>query len=445
MAAITGFAGLSQLLAWPTEHLTEAADHWEAVAGHSCGVAHGLWRDGLALDWHGEGAEALRAATHADMLATSAAADQIKASAKVAREGASDLYAARSRVRFAVQDAHTAGFDVDEEGSVIDRSIGGSAVKHAARQAQAQALAADIRQRAAQLIALDQQVAGKVTAAVAGIRDTFPPTPTRKTPTRKPEIQSVDNHTFKQDRAPPSDPGANRPWKNLPPPKTWDDVRNILRQLRRGKNEPNRELDTPDEIRKFFEWLSRAAVGDLPNSGGFPQKELPDGTRLRLRPDSTSGGPTLEAIPPGKTKGPKIHLPLSPFVDDPPVLPGIGQHPVPEPPSLPSGHAPSPTLPPTQGPDPADLPAWVQNPSPPGFSVSPVQQPPVFGWDQPDASAAPVPHPVPPPPGGPSWLPHLGHDLSEGGKAVFGWVMVGGVLVWTILSEGGQSGEAAVP
>ena len=31
MAAVAGFPSLSQLLAWPTEHLTEAAEHWEAV------------------------------------------------------------------------------------------------------------------------------------------------------------------------------------------------------------------------------------------------------------------------------------------------------------------------------------------------------------------------------------------------------------------------------
>ena len=73
---------------------------------------------------------------------------------------------------------------------VTDRSSGGSAAQRAARQGQAQAFAGDICQRAAQLVALDQQVAGKITAAVAGIRDTFP---------RKPQIQAVDNHTFKQD------------------------------------------------------------------------------------------------------------------------------------------------------------------------------------------------------------------------------------------------------
>ncbi len=204
MATVTGFAGLSQVLAWPTEHLTEAAEHWEAVAGRSYAVASQVWRDAQLTDWHGEGADALRDATHADMLATSAAADQMQVAAKVAREGASDLYAARSRVRFAVQDAHAAGFDVDEEGLVIDRCTGGSAAQRATRQAQAQALAADIRRRAAQLVALDQEVAGKVTAAVAGVRGTFPQSRALETPPRKPEIQSVDNHTFKQD--PPQSP-----------------------------------------------------------------------------------------------------------------------------------------------------------------------------------------------------------------------------------------------
>src|SRR6202008_3570241 len=114
MAAVAGFPGLSQLLAWPTEHLTEAADHWEAVGGRSYGVANGGWRDALSIDWQGDGADTVRAATHADMTRVGAVADQLQAAAKVARGGASDLSAARSRVRYAVEDAHTAGFDVGE-------------------------------------------------------------------------------------------------------------------------------------------------------------------------------------------------------------------------------------------------------------------------------------------------------------------------------------------
>jgi hypothetical protein len=203
MSAVAGFPNLSQLVAWPTEHLTQAAGDWETMGARTYGVANQVWRDALSIDWQGDAADSLRTATHADMMTTSTAADQLQAAAKVARSGASDLYAARSRVRYTVEAARTAGFDVGEDLSVTDRSTSGSAAQRAARQAQAQTVAGDIRQRAAQLVALDEQVAGKVTAAVAGIRDTFPQNPSPGKPPRKPKIQAVDNHTFKQDPAQP--------------------------------------------------------------------------------------------------------------------------------------------------------------------------------------------------------------------------------------------------
>ncbi|GAB7145263.1 hypothetical protein LRC484719_38640 [Mycobacterium riyadhense] len=232
-------------------------------------MANQVWRDSLSVDWQGEAADALRSATHADMLTASAVADQLHEAAKVARSGASDLYAARSRVRYAVEDARAAGFDVGEDLSVTDRSSGGSVAQRAARAAQAQAFAGDIRQRAAQLVGLDQQVAGKVTVAVAGIRTTFPPSPTPDTPPNDGRVRAVDHH-WKQDPPPPGS-GTDSPWDNRPAPRTIDDVRDALRQLRRGKNDPHRELDTPDEIRKFYKWLTKGAVGDLPASGGFPR------------------------------------------------------------------------------------------------------------------------------------------------------------------------------
>ncbi|WP_231639772.1 hypothetical protein, partial [Mycobacterium sp. Marseille-P9652] len=211
MTAIAGVPDLSQVLSWPTDHLTEAADHWENVGARTYAVAHQVWRDALTVDWQGEGADALRMATHADMRATSDVADQLQAAAKVARAGVSDLQAARSRLRSAVLDANAAGFDVEEEMSVIDSSTGGSAAQRAAREAHARALAADIRQRAAQLLALDQQVAGRVTAAVAGIRDAFPQHPPFRSSPKDIRAHTVDNHTFKQDPPP-------QPWQPPPPP-----------------------------------------------------------------------------------------------------------------------------------------------------------------------------------------------------------------------------------
>ena len=206
MSGLAAFPSLSALLAWPTEHLTEAAEHWEAVGGRCYGVAHQVWGDSLSVDWQGAAADRLRTVTHADMLTTSAVADQLHGAAKVARSGASDLYAARSRVRYAVEDAHAAGFNVGEDLSVTDRSSDGSPAQRAARQAGAQTYAGDIRQRAAQLVSLDQQVAGKITAAVAGIRTTFPPNPPFGGPPKDNPVHAVDNHTFKQRPPPPPYP-----------------------------------------------------------------------------------------------------------------------------------------------------------------------------------------------------------------------------------------------
>jgi hypothetical protein len=422
------FPGLSELLDWPTDHLTEAADCWETVGERCYMVANQVWRDAMSIDWQGEAIEALRSVTHADMMTTSAVADKLQAAAKVARSGASDLYAARSRLRYSVEDARTAGFAVGEDISVTDRLLSRSAAQRAARQAQAQAFAGDTRQRAVQLVTLDQHVGGRVTAAVAGIRDAF--SQNFDTP-HKPEFHAVDNH-WKQD--PPPGPGADPPWENQPPPRTLDEVREALRQLRRGNKKPHRELDTPEEIRDFWDWLTRDA-DDLPPRGETTRKTLEDGTEVNLRPDSKSGGITIEVIQPGPGKNPKVHLPLSQFVDDPPQLPSFADPP-PLPPALPEpGHVLPAPLPPTQFADPADLPSWLRNPSPPGFSVSPVQQPPVFAWDRPDAPASPAP-------GGPSWLPEIGHDLREASKKTFEWLVIGGIVVGGLFGIDDLGGHA---
>lgn len=347
----------------------------------------------------------------------------------------------RSRLPLHRQRSRFSRFDVGEDLSVTDRMTGGSAAQRAARQAEAQTLAGDIRQRAAQLLALDQQVAGKVTAAVAGIRSTFSPSPALDIPPKDNRVHAVDRH-WKQDPAPPPGPKTDPPWQDRPPPRTLDDVRDALRQLRRGKHPPVRELDTPEEIQNFWDWLTRNAR-DLPPRGDTTRKVLEDGTEIDLRPRSTSGGPTIEALLPGPGKNPKVHLPLSPFVDDAPQLPPVLDHPpmAPAPPQ-PGRPLPAP-LPPTKFADPADLPPWLKDPSPPGFQVSPAQ-PPVFEWDRPDSPAAPpTVQPAAPPPAGGSWLPEIGHDLGEAGKTVFSWIVIGGALVGGTF--GGQGGRVPAP
>lgn len=223
MAAVAGVPGLSALLAWPTNHLTDAAAQWETVAERSYALSHQVWREAVSVDWRGEAAEAVRVTTHADMRTTSAAADQLQAAARVARNASSELHAARSRLRYAVQVAQTAGYDVDEDLSVTDRISGGSTAQRAVRQGEAQALASDIRQRAAQLVALDQQIAGKISTALAGIGTSFPRHPTIGSPPKDSHVYSVDNH--KEGVAPPrsgtvgTPPAAPAPQPAPPAPK----------------------------------------------------------------------------------------------------------------------------------------------------------------------------------------------------------------------------------
>lgn len=177
-AASDGFPTLSELMAWPTNHLTDSADHWTATSGQWYEVFTQVWQDSASVDWQGETAETLQTRTDNDRIKVSGLVDQLRQAAAIARTGASDLDAASSRVRYAVEDAQAAGFDVGEDLSVTDRSTGGSAAQRAVRQSQAETFAGNIGQRAVQLVNLDAQVGQNVTAALGGIRNvSFPEAP----------------------------------------------------------------------------------------------------------------------------------------------------------------------------------------------------------------------------------------------------------------------------
>ena len=148
--------------------------------------------------------------------------DQLQEAAKTARIGASDLDAARSRVRYAVEDTRAAGFDVGEDLSVTDRSTGGTAAARAARQAQAQTFAADIGQRAAQLVGLDHQVAGRIASALPGVGNLRfeeapaaaapnEPFPKKRDTTRRPHLEARPVATHSTRAAARSTP-AHQQW-----------------------------------------------------------------------------------------------------------------------------------------------------------------------------------------------------------------------------------------
>jgi hypothetical protein len=371
MAAVAGVPNLSALLDWPTNHLTEAADHWETVGERSYGVAHGVWSDALTVDWDGEAADALRTDTHADLLTTSAVADQLQAAAIAARGGASDLDAARSQVRYAVEDARSAGFEVGEDLSVTDRMTGGSAAQRAARQADAQAFAGNIGERAAQLVSMDAQVAGKITAAVAGVGDTFPQTP----PTNG-QVRAVDNRTFKQ--------GPDKP--PAPPPKgpSTGDMREVIQKLPEGSDYDIREVRTREDLQNLKRWMTEHGT-DMPSRYREPGKgdwtRLPDGSEVGERYAARWTGQNALDVdlkaPDGTTEHWKIHI--NPETGAVPDIPGVEAAPAA---SAPAEPAPAESAPVEgfEGSGPAGIPVAPHFVHPPGTIDHGI---PIIGEDDP--------------------------------------------------------------
>jgi hypothetical protein len=373
MAAVAGVPKLSVLLSWPTDHLTEAADHWDTVGERSYGVAHGVWSDALTVDWDGEAADALRTNTHADMITTSAVVDQLQEAASAARGGASALDAARSQMCYAVESARSAGFEVGEDLSVTDRMAGGSAAQRAARQAAAQTFAGDIGGRAAQLVSADAQVASRVTAAVAGVGTTFPQTP----PTNG-QVRAVDNHTFKQAPTPPP-PSPKGP--------SADDMRKVIEKLPKGKKPLIKVVRTPEDLERLKQWMTEHGT-DIQSRYTEPGKgqwqRLPDGTEVGERYSADSTGKTALDIdlkgPDGTTQHWKIHIN--------PKTGGVPEIPVIE--SAPAEAAPVETAPAESAPvegfegaGPAGIPAAPHFVHPPGSIDHGI---PIIGEDDPGES-----------------------------------------------------------
>ncbi len=165
-----GSLTLSAIEEWDTKHLESAAQSWDATAEHwentFSAVHQGAINPGGTV-WDGAGAEAAQQRTFADLVKVRGLADHLTGAAAVARRGADHLDSLKRAALDAIDEARTAGFDVGEDLSLSDRSLTPIGAAFAARQAQAQRLAAEIHLRAAALSAADHEIAGNITAATA--------------------------------------------------------------------------------------------------------------------------------------------------------------------------------------------------------------------------------------------------------------------------------------
>lgn len=165
----TALPTLSQIQAWDTEHLIDAAEHWDATANRWDDVYGQVWQQSLSMDWQGQARDALVDRTTTDKTTVTGHSDQLREASQTARKGASDISAVQRSVLYKVDDAHQAGFVVGEDLSVTDTRTSSNAAELGARQAQAQAYSADIRSRAGQLVATDTEVGTNLTGTAGDV------------------------------------------------------------------------------------------------------------------------------------------------------------------------------------------------------------------------------------------------------------------------------------
>ena len=203
-AAIATAPSLSKIEAWSTTHLESAAMHWTGTANaweQAFTVVH---REAIApagTTWLGIAADAAAFRTGTDQAVVNRAADILQEAAGVARRGVDDIIAARQLVLRAIDDARAAGFVVSEDLSVRSHLVGGTPALQAARQAQAEMLAIEIRTRAEKLVAVDAEVGRSVTSIIESLSGAE----FEKAPLERPVIQAVDYAPMPESPIP--DPG----------------------------------------------------------------------------------------------------------------------------------------------------------------------------------------------------------------------------------------------
>jgi hypothetical protein len=280
LPAVTPLPTLSQVRSLDTGYLSEAADYFERTGN--------LWDEVFAeihagaatpgaTPWQGQAAAAAQERAYFDMVKVRGATFQLHQAAGIARRGGGQLQEGKEGVLEAVREARAAGFDVNEDYSVTDRSRGGSSEFRAQRAAQAQGYAAFIGHRVAALVTGDQEVAAQITAATRGVENlTFTESPgVHDTDDDKRNgVQLVDHH-FKDAPNPAPDP----------PPGGWsaDPLMRAAQKIAYGHAGTDHMSDFPG--------MTRDQLADLVY--GKMKRSIDNPGGLRLGVTNSDGAPVI--------------------------------------------------------------------------------------------------------------------------------------------------------
>ena len=167
---------LSQITSWDVRHLTDAAVHWNQTADLWEQTFHGVWRATMhpgGTIWEGAAAYAAQDLTWRDLVRVRGCADALRSAARIAQTGAESLCDVKRLALDAIDDAQTCHFTVGEDLSVT-RSPDHAADQLITGQAHADDHAEDIKHLAANLVALDHDIARRLQDAALGISEGVP-------------------------------------------------------------------------------------------------------------------------------------------------------------------------------------------------------------------------------------------------------------------------------
>lgn len=161
---------VSQIETWRAEHLDAAADEWTQRAyawewAYSAVVQEVSEPGGTP--WDGVAAEAAAQRVTGDRRTVLSAADSLNKAAPIANAGAADIRFARQVVLDTVRAALSAGFDVEDDLTIVDTTTSLSSDRQ--REAVALRHAESIWRAAEVLVTTDRTVASSLVEAIKGL------------------------------------------------------------------------------------------------------------------------------------------------------------------------------------------------------------------------------------------------------------------------------------
>jgi len=334
---------LSAIEGWDTEYLNAAAAHWTTTAETweiaFTEVSSQMPAPG-GTPWQGAASSAAQERAYSDRLRVIGTADELHGAAAVARAGSTELLSAKQGALSAISQARAAGFLVSEDLSVSHpgRVSNGNV---AAVRAEAQGFADTIRSRAMVLATVDQQLAAKLSTSAATVAKT-----------------SFDDSKTQMLGFGPRDPKQSPPTDALSV-KDANDVHKRVDPLPPGKNRGVKVLPNAAAVEALYAELTKNGTPLPPGTYKGEWEALPDGTKIGFRPDSKSGGPTVEIWNPDGSKMWDVHVGDPPKRPPPMPAPVPVPVPAPAPVAVPSPESPSlpdiGSVPPLPDPSPVDV------------------------------------------------------------------------------------------